>query len=133
MSYTPSPAVPLTDTQKADVRRHLGYSNMMSDDNGIAPYYRFAELEALNFKLDNLREEENKFVTTQLNNINTAYNNYITAQANLATLSVSIIQRNPNELPMRYGFYCRLSQDLASWIGVDYRGMGSSGATRVII
>jgi hypothetical protein len=125
-------AVILTDTQLADLRRHLGYPNQASDDDTTAPYYRYAALEALDYRLNHLRAEEAAFVTSQLKNINTCYANWIAAQDNLATTSVSIITRNPNEMPQRYALYVQLCQNLASWIGVAYRGMGGD-ASRVII
>jgi hypothetical protein len=125
-------AVLLTDAQTADVRRHLGYPNYASDDDTSAPYYRLAALEALNYRLDHLRPEEAVFVTAQLKAINTAYANYIAAQANLNVLSVSVITNNPNEMSMRRGVYVSLCKDMASWIGVSYKGASGSATRRIV-
>lgn len=126
-----SVATPITDAQKAAIRFHLGYPLYRSDDDTEAPYYRSAELEMLEYALNHLRVEEQALVVMQLGAIQTAYTNWISASANLATTSVAIIERNPNEMPQRRDFYIQACRDLASMIDVPY--MTSTGTTTNII
>lgn len=127
-----SVAVLLTDVQSVAIRFHLGYGNQMSDDSTVAPYYRFAELEALDFKMNHLTANENARVSSQLTYIETAYTNWINAQANLSFASAAILTNRKDEMEARERFYIRLCQRLAQMIGVDYRGDGGD-AMRVIV
>jgi hypothetical protein len=82
--------------------------------------------------MDNLRTEEQAFVTNQLKAINSTYSAWIAAQANLANIQVAIITVNLNQMRMIREQYVMLCKDLAAWIGVSYVGQ-SGDVSRVIV
>lgn len=125
-------AVLLSHEQEVAIRFHLGYPNRMSDDSTIAPYYRFFDLEVLDFRLTHLAAEENARATSQLTIVETAYTNWQTAQANLSFSSAAILTNNANEMYQREQFYTKMCRLLAKMIGVSYRGDGGNATNMMV-
>jgi hypothetical protein len=125
-------AVPLSDEQKVSIRFHLGYGNRMSDDSTLAPFYRFAELEDLDFKMDHLTQTENTLVGQLLTTIETAFTNWQTQQNSLLALSVTDIVNSLDVVNSYYAFYVKSCQYLAHMIRVQYRGMEGSRTQLVV-
>jgi len=96
----------------------------------IASYYRLEHLEKLQMVMDYLDQTDHNNVVSQLAAINAAYATWQANQNNNQNSQVGIITRDPRRVALDRSFYRSLCRDLASWIGVPYRG---GGKLRVVV
>jgi hypothetical protein len=115
----------LTDAQKADVRRWMGYPQVGTNVS-VGPYHDFAYgwvlpgvWETLVTLLDNLSSEnETILVNKFLVKLDTLEDAITTASDNLDTSSAAVWVHNPNEIDDRFKLYRKWRLELCSFLGI---------------
>ncbi len=120
----------LTDAQKTDVRRWLGYPLLNAgepDTIYTSAWSRSGVPVSLTAKLASLAAaEEVVLVTTYLDRLATLETDILGASANLDTLVAGPWQANPNEVAQRASLFARWRRDMAAFLGfAPGPGLGS--------
>lgn len=123
----------LTDAQKADVRRHAGYPVYGSQVGSNAGYRFFQAYGTLEFRMSNLRPEEETVLTaTYLPNLNTLETAIFGTGANLDTAKAAVWEHNENELRDREALYKSVRLKLCAMLGVP-GGPALSAGMRITV
>jgi len=134
MSDTTSPT-PLTDAERVDIRRFMGFPAYGSGPT-LDPFFRtFAMYPDLEWRLSNLQPGELVVIRARLAALYTAETGLESVGDNLDTASASVWVHNPREFADRVAFFDGLRRRLCQFIGI---GPGpelrrSSSNTRLIV
>lgn len=124
----------LTDAQKADVRRFAGYPVYGSQVGSNAGYRYFQNYGTLEFRMNNLRpEEETVLVTNFLANLTTLEAALPSASANLDTDTAAVWKHNKNEVRDRRRLFDMIRRDLCGFLGVSAGPNLGDGVTRLVV
>lgn len=110
----------LTDTQRLDVRRWLGWPALLVAGQGD---YVLAQAGlstiTLEARLDALTAAEEEFVTTRLTQIQSLDDGVLASADGMDTSEAGPWIANPLEVPQRVALRDRWRRDLADFLGVD--------------
>lgn len=107
----------LTDAQKTDVRRWLGYSIASENEPVILSSTALARV-TLTARLDSLTAaEEVVLITTYLDRLATLETDILGASANLDTLVAGPWEANPREVAQRTSLFNQHRRDMAAFLG----------------
>ena len=120
-------AAPLSDAEKADVRRFCGYPEYGSGFGSNAGYRYFQQYGYLEYRMNDMRPEEYQVTRLYLSNLYLLEAAIPAASATLDIDTAAVYIRNKNELKDRLRLYRNQRLELARFIGVDY-GSGLSGS-----
>lgn len=124
----------LTDAQKADVRRHCGYPVFGSEIGSNAGYRYFQAYGMLEFRMNNLRPEEETVLTaTYLANLTTLENAIPGTSANLDTAQAAVWKHNPKEQRDRDRLFDSWRRRLCSFLGIPPGPGLGDGTTRLVV
>src|ERR1035437_7165566 len=124
----------LTDAQKADVRRHCGFPVYGAEVGSNAGYRYFQAFGFLEFRMNNLRpEEETIVISTYLANLTTLESAIPTTSANLDTAPAAVWFHNPREMKDRLALFDTWRRRLCEFLGIPpVPGLRSSGRQMVV-
>jgi hypothetical protein len=123
-----------TDAQKADVRRFVGYAALGGVNSGMQSYRFFTQYGFLEWKLQNLSNEEGAVVVnTYLTNLNTLEQAIIAAAGNLDTDSASVWHHNKNEVADRTALFDDWRRRLCAFLGIPPGpGLGQAASLAIV-
>ncbi len=125
----------LSNTQKVDVRRHLGYPVAGGVANSFTSYRFFQNYGMLEWRLNNLATEEEVLIITyigQLNQLETDIYGMGGASGTIGTKVAAVWERNPNELADRQQLFNNFKKRLSDFLGVPQYDGGSSSGIKVL-
>lgn len=122
----------LTDPQKADVRRWLGWPILNNNETDYV-YGHSPRSISLTDKLDGLNTTDETILTeTYLANLATMEQGFLDAQANMDTVKAGPWEANPREVSQRRSLFTSWRIEMAAFLGFPL-GPGLSGGNSVPI
>lgn len=123
----------LTDTQKVNARRWMGYPVLGADQTDDV-YSSGLYSVSLNSRLDALTAiEETALVDAFLTPIASLETAITTAGDNLDTLKAGPWEANPHEINQRTGLYKQWRRDLCAFLGFEPGpSLGAGGGMRIV-
>lgn len=127
----------LTDAQKVDVRRWMGYATLNATPNANETDYVFSHSGfygsvSLTIKLGALTSAEEEALTTRyLTPLATLETDILGASANLDTLVAGPWEANPDEVGARSRLFDKWRRDMAAFLG--FEPGPALGARRVVL
>lgn len=130
----PADVPPITQGERADVRRFLGRS-VRGYGATIDPFGRtFVEDPTLEWRLSNLTTDELPILRRKLADLNTLDSAIISASDGLDTAKAAVWTRNPAEMAERTRLYTDRRVDLASFLGVNLgTGVRSGNSISLVV
>jgi hypothetical protein len=130
-SVTLSPSA-LTDAERADVRRFLGYPSYGPGNSGFQGYRFFQAYGEMEFRLTNARPEEFQIMRQYLATLYSLEVAIYASGANLDTDQAAVWHHNKSEVADRTGLYAQARRALADFLGVPPGpGLGDGSIRRV--
>lgn len=127
----------LTDDQKDDVRRHLGFPTFGNGITASPPAFGYRYFEwylTLEYRMNNLSTNQELLVQTPyLDNCNATFNAIQTASANLDTDRAAVWYHNEKEVRDRLDLYKLNCNLLAAFFGVPCIGNVVSPSMRLVV
>ena len=118
MSGSTATQAPLTDAEKVDIRRFMGYPAYGSGPT-LDPFDRtFAMYPQLEFRLNNLQQGELSVIRARLAPLYTAENGLEAASANLDTDRAAVWFHNKDEVSDRSAHLDGLRRRLCQFLGI---------------
>ena len=116
-SVTLSPSV-LTDAERADVRRFLGYPSYGPGNAGFQGYRFFQAYGLLEYRLTNARPEEFQVIRQYLTTLYGLETAIYASGANLDTDQAAVWHHNKAEVQDRTALYVQARRAFAGFLGV---------------
>ena len=130
-----TPAAPMTDADKVDVRRFAGYPAYGAGNAGFQSWRYFTTYGLLEFRLNNMTAAEVAVVQTYLTSLRTLEAAVPTTGDNLDTAQAAVWTHNKNELVDRVALLDTWRRKLCSFMGVppgpDFGG--SARSVRLVV
>lgn len=114
----------LTDAQKVDIRRHLGYGMRGDNPTAIDVLYARNTNPWLEDRLVHLTDEEEAWVSDRLTLLNDMEQEYFDCRDNFDTLQAGSFKQNPDEAKLRRKMLTKARKELAVFLEVPYNGQG---------
>lgn len=124
---------PLTDAEKADIRRFCWYPTYGAGPAGFQSWRFFQEYGLLEFRMTNLAPAELQNVRWRLAMIYPAQAAFDAMYDTINVAQAAAFTRNPNELRERRAHMTALRRSLCDAVGVPPGPEFTGGATRQII
>lgn len=124
---------PLTDTEKTDIRRFLGYPAIGADASGRSSW-RFFDVYGQNeWRMNNLSAPELQQVRLYLSQLYPLETAILGASDNLDTDRAAVWQRNRNEVSDRTGLYNLWRRRLCGFLGIPAGPDLQNSSSQIII
>jgi hypothetical protein len=125
--------MPLTDTEKTDIRRFCGYPAYGAGAAGFQSWRFYQAYGTLEYRMNNLSDAELAVVRRQLTNLAMLEQGIYDAASNLDTDSAATWQRNPNEPRDRQALFDDSRRRLCGFFGLPAGpALGASGISLVV-
>lgn len=125
--------MPLSDTEKTDIRRFCGYPAYGAAPSGMEAWRFFQSYGLLEFRMNNLSDAELGVVRRYLGTLLGLEMAIPQSGANLDTDQAAVWTRNRDEVRDRMGLYQDWCRRLCAFLGVPPgAGLASSGMTLVV-
>lgn len=108
----------LSDSEKNDVRRFLGFSVIGVDQANTSMWFTIPQFRMLEYRMNNLRPEELQQVRTYLQQLYPLELAVPSASDNLDTEQAAVWRHNANEVADRMRLFNIWRQQLANYLGV---------------
>ena len=129
---TSLPTIPLSNSERVDVRRFCGYPAYGAGSSGFQSWRFFEAYGTLEYRLSNLADEELQVVRQYLANLYSLESAVPTAGANLDTDQASVWKHNRAEVADRMRLFDDWCRRLAFFLGVPV-GPGLGADTSIVI
>lgn len=108
----------LTDAEKVDARRHLGYPAIGAGPGSFEGWRFFQQYSLMEYRLSNMSAAEEAVFRSYLTNCNALETAIVGAGTNMDTAAAAVWTRNPHEMMEREALYRSWRLKLANFIGV---------------
>lgn len=127
----------LTDAQKDQVRRHVGYPVFGNGISASPPSFGYRYYQwylTLEYRMNNLSaNQEDLLNNTYVSNCTSAFNAIQDARDNLDTDRAAVWYHNKNEVRDRLDFYKVNCHLLAEYLGAPVWNAASSGTISMVV
>jgi hypothetical protein len=114
----------LTETQKVDLRRHLGYGMRGDNPSAIDVLYARNTNPFFEDRMNHLTTEEESFLIDRLTLLNDMEQEYFDCRGNFDTLEAGAFKQNPDEVKLRRRMLNRARKEVAVFLEVPFNGQG---------
>lgn len=125
----------LTDTEKVDIRRHLGYPAYGAEGASSSAGWRFFQAYGfLEYKMQHLATAEETVLRTYLTQLNQLETDLYGTRENADTAEAAVWKRNPKEFAERTAIFDQWKARLSTFLGVPLHDGGTkSGSMRITV
>jgi hypothetical protein len=125
--------LPLSDAERADVRRFTGYPLFGDTAAGFMGYRFFVAFGELEYRMTNMAPAELQITRYYLASLYPLETAIPAASGTLGTESAAVWTRNPNEIRERMGLLAEWGRKLAAFMGVPPGPALGEGGLRIVV
>lgn len=114
----------LTEAQKVDLRRHLGFGMMGDNPTATDVVYGRNVNPWMEDRMVHLTADEEAFVVDRLSLLNDMEQEYFDSRDNFDTLAAGSFKQNPNEAKQRRSMLVKARKELARFLDAPFYGEG---------
>jgi hypothetical protein len=124
---------PLTDAERADVRRFSGYPMYGPGASGFQGWRFFEAYGVLEYRLTNMAPAEFQVLRLKLSDLYTLESAIPATSDGLDTKQAAVFTRNPAELAERRSLYAFTRRELCAFLGIPPGPGLGTGGRRIVI